>query len=48
MSDSAMVGPLVGQVSGGAAVGSQAMVDFGLNNYFGDSGEEYYYGQTCW
>ena len=46
MSDSAMVGPLVGQGSGLAAVGSQAMVDYGLYDYFGDSGDEYYYGDV--
>ena len=44
MSGMAQVGPLVGQGSGGAAVGSQAMVDYGLYDYFGGSGDEYYYG----
>ena len=44
VSGTAQVGPLVGQGSGLAAVGSQAMVDYGLNEYIGGSGEEYYYG----
>ena len=46
MSDTAQVGPLVGQGSGLAAVGSQAMVDFGLKEYFGGSRDEFYYGKV--
>ena len=44
MSKKAMVGALVGQGSGGAAVGSQAMVDMGMKKYLESSTEEFYYG----
>ena len=40
------VGALVGQGSGGAAVGSQAMVDIGLKNYLSGSIDEIYYGEV--
>ena len=40
------VGVLVRQGSGGAAVGSQAMVDIGLEKYFGGSRDEIYYGDV--
>ena len=40
------VGALVGQGSGGAAVGSQAMVDIGLKNYLSGSTDEIYFGEV--
>ena len=40
------LGALVGQVSGTAAIGSQAMVDIGLEKYFGGSRYEIYYGDV--
>jgi hypothetical protein len=44
MTESALVGALVGQGSGGAAVGSQAMVDMGLRQYLAGSTYEFFYG----
>ena len=46
MTESAQVGALVGQGSGGAAVGSQAMVDMGLRQYLAGSTDEFYYGNV--
>ena len=46
MTESALVGALVGQGSGGAAVGSQAMVDMGLRQYLAGSTDEFYYGDV--
>ena len=40
------VGALVGQGSGGAAIGSQAMIDISLKNYLGGSTDEIYYGEV--
>ena len=45
-SKKAMVGALVGQGSGGAAVGSQAMVDMGIKKYLESSQDEFYYGDV--
>ena len=41
-----VVGALVGQGSGGAAVGSHAMINIGLKNYLGGSIDEIYYGKA--
>ena len=41
-----MVGALVGQGSGEAAVGSQAMVDMGMKKYLEASEDEFYYGDV--
>ena len=41
-----MVGALVRQGSGGAAVGSQAMVDMGMKKYLESSEDEMYYGDV--
>ena len=46
ISKKAMVGALVGQGSGGAAVGSRAMVDLGIKKYLESSRDEYYYGDV--
>merc|ERR1711894_152363 len=46
LTEAAEVGALVGQGSSGAAVASQAMVDTGLKQYFGGSGDEMYYGRV--
>ena len=43
---SAHVGVLVGQGSGAAAIGSQAMVDSGLRQYLAGSQDEIYYGDV--
>ena len=37
---------VVGQGSGGAAVGSQAMVDISLKNYLSSSMDKIYYGEV--
>ena len=36
----------MGQGSGGAAVGSQAMIDFGLEKFFGNRRDKIYYGDV--
>ena len=41
-----LLGALVGQGSGGAAVGSQAMVDMGMKKYLESSEDEMYYGDV--
>ena len=46
MTEKTEVGALVGQGSGGAAIGSQAMVDIGLKNYLSGSRDEIYYGEV--
>ena len=46
MTESAQVGALIGQGSGGAAVGSQAMVDMGLRQYLAGSADEFYNGDV--
>ena len=46
MTETVVVGALVGQGSTGAAVASQAMVDMGLKQYFGSSSDESYYGSV--
>lgn len=40
------VGALVGQGSGGAAVGCHAMIDIGLKNYLGGSIDKIYFGEV--
>ena len=46
VTESAQVGALVGQGSGGAAIGSQAMVDQALKQYLAGSQDELYYGDV--
>jgi hypothetical protein len=46
MTDTAVVGALVGQGSSGAAIASQAMVDMGLKECFAGSSDEMYYGKV--
>jgi len=46
VTETVVVGALVGQGSSGAAIMSQAMIDVGLHEYFGGSGEEMYYGRV--
>ena len=44
MTDSAVVGDVIGQGTAGAALVSQLNLDHGLHTYFGGSKDEIYYG----
>ena len=44
MTDSAVVGDVIGQGTAGAALVSQLNLDHGLHTYFGGSADEMYYG----
>jgi hypothetical protein len=46
MSETAQVGDCIGQDTAGAALGSQVNLDQGLQQYFGDGGEDLVYGKV--
>ena len=46
LTDSAVVGDVIGQGTAGAALVSQLNLDYGLHNYFSGSADELYYGQV--
>ena len=46
MTDTAIVGDVIGQGTAGAALVSQLNLDHGMNDYFGGSSDEIYYGSV--
>ena len=46
VTDTAMVGDVIGQGTAGAALVSQLNLDMGMKNYFSGSGDELYYGDV--